>query len=158
MDELLKHLNSQHSSIQFTHELGKNGSLPFLDLALHRSGQDLMTNVFRKPTHTDRYLCFTSNHPRSATRSVVNSLFSWLQNVTEGGMAKEQETKCVMDELLANGYPRKFIEKSNIEGQTPLGEVTRIATSSIPYMEGVTETITGVLKPLNRRTVCRPHP
>ena len=89
VDELLRHLNSQHPSIQFTHELEKDGSLPYLDLALQRSGQDLMTTVSRKPSHTGRYLHFTSNHPRSAMRSVVNSLFSRLEYVTKGGMARE---------------------------------------------------------------------
>ena len=157
MDELLRHLNSQHPSIQFTQELEKDGSLPYLDLALQQqSGRDLMTTVFRKPAHTGRYLNFTSNHPRSAMRSVVNSLFSRLEYVTKGGMAREQETQQVTDELLVNGYPRKFIE--NTERLTPSEENTTIATASIPYVKGVGETITRVLKPLNIRTVCRPHP
>ena len=53
---------------------------------------------------------------------------------------------------------RKSFAISNIERQISLEEVTRIATASIPYMKGISETITRVLKPLNIRTVCRPHP
>ena len=71
-------------------------------------------------------------------------------------MAREQETQRVTDELLANGYPRKFIEDT--ERRTPSEENTTIATASIPYVKGVSETIPRVLKPLNIRTVCRSHP
>ena len=87
---------------------------------------------------------------------LVNSLFSRLEYVTKGGMAREQETQRVTDELLANGYPRKFIESTG--RRTPSEDNTTIATASIPYVKGVSETITRVLKPLNIRTVCRPHP
>ena len=52
MDKLLNHLNSVRSSIQFTVEVEKDGSLPFVDIT-----------VYRKATHTDRYLHFNSHLP-----------------------------------------------------------------------------------------------
>ena len=52
VDDLLHHLNSIHHSIQFTVEVEREGTLPFLDTRLHRrESGDLDITVYRKPTH-----------------------------------------------------------------------------------------------------------
>ena len=48
----LDYLNSKHPNIQFTHELEKNGSLPFLDINITRNNSHFSTSVFHKPTST----------------------------------------------------------------------------------------------------------
>ena len=64
MDELLRHLNSTEPSIQFTHEVEVDGRLPFLDVQLHRQPDGSVSmSVFRKPSHTDKYMNFHSHHP-----------------------------------------------------------------------------------------------
>ena len=64
-------------SIQFTFEMEKNGSLPFLDCEVTRGENgNLSTKVFRKKTHTDRYLNFNSHHPTHVKRGVVKCLFN----------------------------------------------------------------------------------
>ena len=50
------------------------GSLPFLNTKLtQREDGTLNVNVFRKRTHTNRYLHLNSHHPVSATMSGVSS-------------------------------------------------------------------------------------
>ncbi len=60
----LNHLNSIEETINFTVELESNGELYFLDTTVkHNSNGTLSTTVFRKKTHTDKYLSFASHHP-----------------------------------------------------------------------------------------------
>ena len=64
VDELLVHLNSIRPSIKLTTELEEGGSIPFLDTRVTRKVDGkLSITVYRKPTHTDRYLHFKSHHP-----------------------------------------------------------------------------------------------
>ena len=60
-ERLLSHLNSVEPSIQFTLKREKDRHLPFLDLNVSRGVQgNLESRVYRKPTHTDKYLAFDS--------------------------------------------------------------------------------------------------
>ena len=64
MDGLLHHLNGIHPTIKFTMEVEEGGSLPFLDTRVTRlANGKLDITVYRKKTHTDRYLHFESHHP-----------------------------------------------------------------------------------------------
>ena len=70
--EFLNHLNSVRPTIQFTMELESDGSISFLDCELHRDTNGRMiSKVYRKKTHTDRYLHFQSHHPVHVKRGVV---------------------------------------------------------------------------------------
>ena len=76
MDRLLNHLNSITPSIKFIVELKKEGILPFLDTCIQRGGEgSLDITVYRKLTHTDLYLHFSSHHPRHVKRGLFRYLF-----------------------------------------------------------------------------------
>ncbi|XP_038061747.1 uncharacterized protein LOC119732358 [Patiria miniata] len=85
----LEHLNKLHSSIQFTMEQERDGYISFLDVEVSRKPDgSLARSVYRKPTHTDRYLHSNSfHHPRiksSVNRAHVrraynDHLISWSQ-------------------------------------------------------------------------------
>ena len=79
--EFTDHLNSIDDNIKWTTEIeaevaeDSGRSLPFLDV-LMTSLKDgsFKTTVFRKPTHTNQYLNFSSNHPIEHKRGVVKTL------------------------------------------------------------------------------------
>ena len=53
-----------------------------MDITVHGVGNKLHTDVYRKPTHTGRYLNYNSNHPDEVKRSVVYSLLDRLHHCT----------------------------------------------------------------------------
>ena len=73
---LLQHINNQDPHIQFTvEEPTQQGTLPFLNtLVTLQPNNTFSTSVYRKPTHTDQYLHWDSNHHITAKQSFYNTL------------------------------------------------------------------------------------
>ena len=94
--EFLNHLNSLRPTIQFTMELESDGSISFLDCELHRDTNGRMiSKVYRKKTHTDRYLHFQSHHPVHVKRGVVRSLFDRVNRVTTSPEDLQRERESI---------------------------------------------------------------
>ena len=93
--QFLQHINSQEPNIQFTvKEPGTDGSIPFLDTKVKPGPNNTVhTTVYRKPTHTDQYLHWDSNHFITAENNVQNTLahrVKVVSNTTED-LNKEME-------------------------------------------------------------------
>ena len=57
LEHFLQHLIGLHSNIQFTMEQEQDGHIAFLDVEMSRQQDStLARTVYRKHTHTDRYL------------------------------------------------------------------------------------------------------
>jgi hypothetical protein len=69
----LNHLNSLRPSNQFTMEIESDGAIPFLDILVIRKGMTLAAKVYRKPTHTGRYLNFKCNHLPHVEKGLIQS-------------------------------------------------------------------------------------
>ena len=67
-------LNSLDPKLKFTQESEVERRLPFLDVLVHRNDSCFEFSVYRKPTHNDRYLSYSSNHSPAVKRGVVTSL------------------------------------------------------------------------------------
>ena len=76
IQQCLHHINTQDPNIQFTvEEPDQHGSLPFLNPKVTPgSNNTLSTTGYRKPTPTDQYLHWNSNHFITAKHSVYNTL------------------------------------------------------------------------------------
>ena len=53
-----------------------NGEQAFLDTLLKQNNGEIFVLVYRKPTHTEQYLHYSSHHQTSCKKSVVSSLFN----------------------------------------------------------------------------------
>ena len=99
--DLLKHINNQDPHIQFTVEPTQQGSLPFLDtLVTIEPDNTFSTTVYRKPTHTDQYLCWDSNHHITAKQSVFNTLAHRAKTVSSSQDKMDRELQHIKTALL----------------------------------------------------------
>ena len=135
-----------------------------MDVRVHRHQKHLKTSVYRKPTHTGRYLGYSSNHPESAKRAVAYALIKRMDYITLEGEQSAEEDR-IKEDLGLNDYPESFYEETlrrakrtkprraeNIPDQSE-----DRTTCTIPYVKGVSEAIGRVLAPLEIRTVMKPR-
>ena len=142
------HLNTIESTIQFTCECEVDGLLSFLDVQLqHHPDGSISTSVYRKPTHTDRYLDFRSHHPLGHKVSVVRTLFSRADRLSSSSVSVSVEEQHITSALRMNGYPDTFISRNRIPSTRPPSAPSPISVF-LPYVKGVSESIQRALHPL----------
>ena len=153
-DSLLNYLNSIDPNIKFTIEPpNEQGAIPFLDTFPRPSGNKIITSVYRKPTHTDRYLDFNSNHPKSAKRAVVRALTDRAKNVCSSPELLAEEMDHLGKVLKYNNYPKWMIdqhrrnssERRLIDPETG-NEVKKSVFISAPYFPGLSESFKQLFK------------
>lgn len=161
VESLLQHLNGIEDSIQFTVEVESNGQIPFLDVLLtHEADGSISTNVYRKPTHTDRYLDFESHHPISHKRSVISTLLSRADKNSSTATSRKSEEEHVASALKHNGYPVALINQESTRrhrGPKPQKDTEWKSSIVIPYVRGVSEAVRRTLAQLKVRVCYKPH-
>ena len=159
VQQFLDHLNGVEPSIQFTVELESDGNLPFLDVLLQRDPDgSIATTVYRKATHTDRYLDFMSHHPLSHKLAVVKTLHGRAEAICSDVTTKDWETRHIRWALINNGYPRGVLQHHATPAPTrPADDHLRGPVITLPYVRGLSEAVRRVLTPLELRVSFRPN-
>ena len=156
-------LNSIDTKFSFTIEQECNEKISFLDTLVSRNNGAISVDVYRKPTHTDRYLDFSSHHDKKHKESTAATLLHRALNLPNTSEGKEREFNHVYSALESNGYPSKFIRdlqnkktrpSPNLSPEELVGmffnlvepSESRKSFASLPYIKGVTEPLTRVLK------------
>ena len=170
VDNFTRHINSLDPHIQFTMEPEQGGSLPFLDLSIHvlDDGSTKIT-IYRKPTHTDQYLNFRSNHPIQHKQSVVRILFNRADNYVTTEEDRNAERRHVRRALRANNYTPWAMKIRPRQAPTSEAHLDTGArpTVAIPYISGLSEElartyknygVNSYMKPINtiRQQLVRP--
>ena len=116
----LEHLNSIDEHIKFTcEEPGEDGSIPFLDILIIPNEEgSLKTTVYRKPTLTDLYLQWDSNHRVSSKYSVVGSLQHRANTICSNPELLQHEGKHLKQALTRCKYPAWVLYKVKIKTRT----------------------------------------
>ena len=152
------HLNRQNEHIQFTKEIEKNGSIPFLDCLVEHDNNCLQTTVYRKPTNTDRLHDQTSYNPTSHKATTIKTLTRRAQLVCCTPDKLRDEYEHLQNVFDKNGYNTDFALRNYHANNTSTSTDNNKpnATVVIPYIRGTSETIQRIFKPYNIRVAHKP--
>ena len=137
-------------SIQFTVEEAKDdGSIPFVDTIITPEPDGTFTiEVYRKPTHTDLYLSWDSNHNLADKYSVIITLTHRAHTICSTPKLLENELQLLEEVLGQCKYPKWAIKKVFQQQQGKKKKQTPTSKQSakrchivIPYVQAICESI-----------------
>ena len=159
VERFLDHLNNTHPNILFTMELEQNRSLPFMDVRFTRlpSGA-LEREVYRKPTHTNRYIHADSHQPMNVKSATIRCLVDRAFKVCSSNAIRERELETIRTIMVENGYKRKFVNKV-IGRQIRRSERSRTTTDEnkgktsvqLPFIDGLSQEVRRIVREANIR-------
>ncbi len=91
-------------SFSFTMEKEEDSKLPFLDILLARGDHELSTSVYRKPTHSDRYIHPAANLPNSVMGSVINTMRTRALRYCSNDVDLKRELGHIRSAFIKNGH------------------------------------------------------
>ena len=145
VNKFQENLNSIDLDIKFTIELPGTDGLPFLDTLPKPTPNSIESTAYRKPTHTDRYLDYNSNHPISAKQSVIYTIIHRAKQVCSTPEFLTKEMDHLQKVLQDNHYPTQFFqqgkpqEKANKKPKPSTEKFIEGARVVIPYIKGLYE-------------------
>ena len=174
LKELSDHLNNADETghIKFTCEESVDGEIAMLDVKLKRQEDgSLHMDVYRKKSHTNQYLHFSSHHPTIHKMGVIRTLLDRANTVCTTTVDKESEEKTVLQALTSCGYPRWTFDKvkrslsaksktTSTKTQTNRNAKSKIKSEGsviVPYVRGLSERFARVLRTHNIATCFKPQ-
>jgi hypothetical protein len=134
----LDHLNGRHQRIKFTMEEMKDSKIAFLDTEVKiREDGGVDFKIYRKPTHTDQYLSFNSNHHISQKIGIVHTLRRRNEKLVTREDDRIEEEEKIRTSLKRCGYPNWTLKKKQKENKERSED--RNLYVSIPYVKNVSE-------------------
>ena len=103
--------NNFHTSIKFTSEIS-NTQHVFLDTVSRIEGNNLITDLYSKPTDSHQYLLLTSCHPPHCCRNIPFSLALRIRRICTQKSDFEIRTKELSDQLCRRVYNNTKVSQS----------------------------------------------
>ena len=97
-------LQNIHPNIKFTMECSVK-EIPFLDILLQVDGQVISTDIYRKPTDTQQYLHFKSQHPKTCLKAIPYNLARRICTIVSDKNLREIRLSELRKALLNRAFP-----------------------------------------------------
>lgn len=110
LNDFVNKLNSIYPSIKFTYEVENDKKISFLDVLILRNNEKLEFDIYRKPTHTNRFITQDSHHPPEQKRSAFNSMIYRLLNTPLSQENYNKEINYIKNVAKYNGYETKIVD------------------------------------------------
>ena len=151
------YINSLSSHIKFTIEIEKDNQLPFLDILLTKKEGKLSTKVYRKKTHTNRYLHSDSHHHPNQKIGIIKTLTIRASKISDSHHL-EHEINHLRHVFQHNGYNKHVINKTIHQtlNKNNFKRAFDIPKISLPYIKGTTDRISRILNKHNIKIAFTP--
>ena len=136
-------------------EVEEDEQIPFLDVCVHlQDDGSLKTTVYRKPTHTDQYLNWDSNHHLDHKRSVVRTLYNRVETHVSDTEDRVKEIDHIQKVLRVNGYSKWALKIPNQKDKAERQKQKQASIPSgpppplvgLPYVKGLSEELQRIFK------------
>ena len=111
-NDFLSFLNTKHTDIKFTMETQNNNSLPFLDVLITSTENNLITSIYRKKTFTGLFLCFTSFTPYKYKLGLIKTLIDRAFKICHNWSIFHNDLIKIKELLIKNNFPLNVINKT----------------------------------------------
>jgi len=131
--------------IQWTKEVEKDRTLPFLDMKLKRVENRIQIGIYRKESHTLKYSTYNSNRPRNEQLGILKNMLFRAYNLCDPGPDREQEIQTLRYAFINQDYPPKDVEQTisnyqECEGNEENKQAeNRSESIVVPYIRGISE-------------------
>jgi hypothetical protein len=154
--DILRHMNEQFPTIEFTMDVEENEYISYLDLMVSKNNKKLEFNIYRKETNTNLLIRNDSYHHPSHKAAAFHSMFHRLFNIPMNHENFENERKKIYKIAQQNGYSEKFVNRIYNKHQkkkeiktslTPLRtEISKdLKYISVPYSGKISNCLSGKL-------------
>ena len=148
-ENFLKFINTFHPNLKFTIDHESNNRLPFLDVLVDNSKQDLSFSVYRKKTFTGLSINFFSFCPLNFKINAFKTLLHRSYNICSNYHILHNEIENLQKLFTNNGFPLKLLQNltkkflnNKISPVKPVITVPKkIIYLSIPYIGPKSETL-----------------
>ena len=124
-EELLETLNSVNETIQFTMEFSDK-EIPFLDILIKGDNCGIWTDLYLKPTDTQRCLAFSTSRPKHCLKNIFFLRTRRICRIVENSSLRNKHLRDLKENFRTYGYPEKCVEigiqkgnKNSSNGTTP---------------------------------------
>ncbi|RWS19215.1 reverse transcriptase-like protein, partial [Leptotrombidium deliense] len=126
------YINSLRSYIRFTIESEVNNEIHFLDVLVQRNQRTFKTKVYRKDSHSNRYLNYNSYNPLCHKKSVVYALVQRAFNIISDVQDIATELNYIRQILINNNYPLDIINNVIKDTKPKTVELPNTSSTAIP--------------------------
>ena len=132
-------------------------TITFLDTEICNFSTSILIKVFRKNTHTDKYLDFDSHHPIKDKAAVVKTLSDPAKAILSNQVLQKEETDRVTEVLKLNGYRKAFVDSvRNMKKTQDSSEFYNRGSMCVLYVKGVSEKVKSILTWADVHTAFKP--
>lgn len=133
--EFFEYLNTIHPQIKWTCEIEEEDKLPIFDILITRTATGFETSVYRKSTHSNRYIHYTSAQAWKEKVASIKTLKKRALEYCSNERLLADEFSLLLDIFEQNGYPRHLTNRILQEEERPPRphEIDYNKSFNVPY-------------------------